>query len=205
MPTEIDDLVNKVAAAAGGSDHKQTIKERLKAIIDLFKFSKYKPTAKGKLMLDAENGVAGGKAKARGPRSEAEDGEPGGKGGRAGDIYSLFLSAKGVPGEEIVLTGEPEVQWISAENGTRTPGDLEDRAAKFLVQKDLILANADFRVFNDTIDRWCAKYKHVLGAREVVKDVVQEWFQQQLVEAVMGAHALRDAKALRTCARTYSG
>jgi hypothetical protein len=194
MPPEIDDLVNKMAAAASGSDHKQTIKERLKAIIDLFKFSRYKPTAKGKLMLDAENGVAGGKTKVRGPRTNVDEGEPGGKGGRAGDIYSLFLSAKGVPGEEIFLTREPDVQWVSAENGTRTPGDLEDRAAKFLLQKDLILANADFRVFNDMIERWSAKYKHVPGTREVVKNVVQEWFQQQLVEAVMGAQALRDAR-----------
>jgi hypothetical protein len=55
------------------------------------------------------------------------------------------------------------------------------------------MANADFRVFNDMIDRWCIKYRQP-GAREVVKDVVQEWFEQQLVEAVMGAQALRDAR-----------
>jgi hypothetical protein len=194
IPGEISELVDKVSAAASGSDHKQTIKERLKAIIDLFRFSRYKPTPKGKLMLDAENGVAGGKPKARKEKtSDSGDGESGGKGGRAGDIYSLFLSAKGVPGEEISTIREPRVQWVSAENGTRTPPDLEDRAAKYLPQQDLIMANADFRVFNDMVDRWCAKYRQP-GAREVVKDVVQEWFEQQLVEAVMGAQALRDAR-----------
>lgn len=194
IPAEISELVDKVSAAASGSDHKQTIKERLRAIIDLFRFSRYKPTPKGKLMLDAENGVAGGKPKARKEKaSDSGDGEPGGKGGRAGDIYSLFLSAKGVPGEEILTMREPRVQWVSAENGTRTPPDLEDRAAKYLPQQDLIMANADFRVFNDMIDRWCVKYRQP-GAREVVKDVVQEWFEQQLVEAVMGAQALRDAR-----------
>jgi len=56
------------------------------------------------------------------------------------------------------------------------------------------MLSGDFRVFNDMIDRWCVKYKHVPGTRDVVKDVVQEWFQQQLVEAVMGAQALRDAR-----------
>jgi hypothetical protein len=195
LPAEISELVDKVSAAASGSDHKQTIKERLRAVIDLFKFSRYRPTSKGKLLLDAENGVAGGKPKSRRERSpEVGDSEPGGKGGRAGDIYSLFLSAKGVPGEEVTLTSEPDVQWVSAENGTRTPPDLEDRAAKYLPQQNLVIANADFRVFNDMIERWCAKYARVPGARDVIEDVVREWFEQQLIEAVMGAQALRDAR-----------
>ncbi len=195
MPAEISDLVDRVAAAASGSDHKQTIKERLRAIIDLFRFSRYRPTPRGKLMLDADNGVAGGKPKTRRERlSDAGEGDPGGKGGRAGDIYSLFLSVKGIPGEEVVVSREPTVQWVSAENGTRVPPDLEDRAAKYLPQQDLIMANADFRVFNDMTERWCGKYKHVPGAREVVRDVVQEWFEQQIVETILGAQALRDAR-----------
>jgi hypothetical protein len=195
MPYQIAELVDRVAAAATGSDHKQTIKERLKAIIDLFKFTRYRPTPKGKLMLEAENGVAGGKSKThRDHTPETGDGEPGGKGGRAGDIYSLFLSAKGIPGEEVAVSREPTVQWVSAENGTRTPPDLEDRAAKYLPHQDLIMANADFRVFNDMVDRWCSKYKHVPGAKDVVRDVVQEWFEQQLVETILGAQALRDAR-----------
>jgi hypothetical protein len=81
---------------------------------------------------------------------------------------------------------------------------LEDRAAKYLPHHDLIMANADFRVFNDMVDRWCVKYRQP-GAREVVKDVVQEWFEQQLVEAVMGAQALRDARQWTFDASSYCG
>jgi hypothetical protein len=195
MPPEIADLIERVAAQATGSDHKQSIKERLRAIVDLFRLSRYRPTLRGKIMLEAENGVAGGKPKAKRERQEeTSDGEPGGKGGRAGDIYSLFLSAKGIPGEEVIVSREPEVRWISAENGTRAPSDLEDRAARYIAQQDMILANADFRVFNDMAERWYRKYRHVPGARDVIKDVVQEWFEQQLVETVMGAQALRDAR-----------
>ena len=195
MPKPIAELVDSVAAAASGSDHKQTIRERLRAIADLFKFSRYKPTPKGKIFLDSDSGVTGGRPKSRGEQmSDTSENEPGGKGGRAGDVYSLFLSAGGVPGEEVMVSREPEVQWVSVENGTRTPMDLEDRAAKYLPQQDLIQANADFRVFNDMVDRWCGRYKNVPGARDVIKDVVQEWFEQQLVESVMGAHALRDAR-----------
>jgi hypothetical protein len=194
MPKPIRDLVDSVAAAASGSDHKLTIRERLKAVVDLFKFSRYRPTPKGKLLLDNESTVAGGRPKPRGEQTDSSDEEPGSKGGRAGDVYSLFLSAGGIPGEEVMATREPAVQWVSVENGTRTPPDLEDRAAKYLPQQDLIQANADFRVFNDMIERWCRNYKHVPGAKDVVRDVVQEWFEQQLIEAVMGAHALRDAR-----------
>ena len=195
MPKPIAELVDSVAAAASGSDHKQTIRERLKAIADLFRFSRYRPTPKGKLLLESDSGVAGGRPKNRGERiDDTSENDPGAKGGRAGDVYSLFLSAGGVPGEEVMVVREPEVQWVSVENGTRTPMDLEDRAAKYLPQQDLIQANADFRVFNDMVDRWCNRYKHVPGARDVITDVVQEWFEQQLVEAVMGAHALRDAR-----------
>src|ERR1039457_2272532 len=100
MPRPIAELVDRVAAAASGSDHKQTIRERLKAIADLFKFSRYRPTPKGKLLLDSDNGFEGGKAKIHGERTtETVESDPGDKGGRAGDIYSLFLSAGGVPGE----------------------------------------------------------------------------------------------------------
>lgn len=56
----------------------------------------------------------------------------------------------------------------------RTAGDLEDRAAKFVVEQGLVLANIDFPVFNDMINRWCTKYKHLPGTRAVVKDVVHE-------------------------------
>jgi hypothetical protein len=194
MPAQIAELIERVASATTGTDYKQSIKERLKAIMDLFRFSRYRPTPKGKLMLDAENGVAGGKSKARDHTTDHGNGEPGGKGGSAGDIYSLFLSAKGIPGEDLPVTREPDVRWVSAENGTRTPPDLEDRAAKYLPHQDLIMANADFRVFNDMVDRWSGRYKNVPGARDVIRSVVQEWFQQQLVETVMGAQALRNAR-----------
>jgi 5-methyltetrahydrofolate--homocysteine methyltransferase len=65
--------------------------------------------------------------------------------------------------------------------------DLEDRAAKYLPQQNPLLINADFRVFTDMVDRWCKRYAHVPGARPVVEQVVRVWFEQQLVEAVMGA------------------
>src|SRR5262249_28264282 len=54
--------------------------------------------------------------------------------------------------------------------------------------------NGDFRVVTDMIERWCKQYSHVPGARDTVKDVVREWFEQQLIETVLGVQALRDAR-----------
>jgi hypothetical protein len=44
------------------------------------------------------------------------------------------------------------------------------------------------------VDRWCKQYSHVPGARETVQDVVREWFEQQMIETIIGVQALRDAR-----------
>jgi hypothetical protein len=196
LPEPIKELMEDVAGSSAASDHKQTIRDRLKQIRDLFKISRYRPFRSGKLRIDEDTLTVGGKSKLDSDERETSNagkGASGGKGGRAGDIYSLFLAAKGVPGEELKIEIQPEVRWISVSEGTRTPPDLEDRAAKFLPQQNMILANGDFRVFTDMIERWCRQYSHVPGARETVQDIVREWFEQQLTETVMGVQALRDA------------
>lgn len=40
------------------------------------------------------------------------------------------------------------------------------------------------------IDRWTERYADVPGARSTVEEVVHEWFEQALVETVLGALAL---------------
>jgi hypothetical protein len=197
LPQPINDLMEEVAGHSAASDHKQSIRERLKQIRDLFRISRYRPVRSGKLRLDEDGLAVGGKAKGDSEERDSSivaNGRSSGKGGRAGDIYSLFLAAKGVPGEELRVEIQPEVRWVSVADGTRTPPDLEDRAGKFLPQQNMILANSDFRVFSDMIDRWSKQYSHIAGAREVIRDVVEEWFEQQLIETVMGVQALRDAR-----------
>jgi hypothetical protein len=208
LPESIKDLMEEVAGTCAASDHKQSIRERLKQIRDLFRISRYRPVRNGKLLIDEDTLTIGGKpkddAEDRGPEKTGKSG--GGKGGRAGDIYSLFLAAKGIPGEEIRTEIGPEVKWVSVADGTRTAPDLEDRAAKFLPQQNLILANGDFRVFTDMVDRWCKQYNHVPGAKDTVQDVVREWFEQQMVETIMGVQALRDARqwSMQDVEKTWS-
>lgn len=104
--------------------------------------------------------------------------------------YTLYLPNR-VRSKPLDSISEPEVIWVSAEKGTRSPPDLDDRAAKFLLQQNKLIVNADFRVFVDMIERWARLYDYIPGARGTVKQTAEEWFQQQLVEAVVSAQALK--------------
>ncbi|MHB8380137.1 MAG: hypothetical protein ACYDB2_09540 [Acidimicrobiales bacterium] len=46
MPDEINQLMEQVSAGSSSSDHRQSIKERLKQIAELFNVSRYRPTPK---------------------------------------------------------------------------------------------------------------------------------------------------------------
>lgn len=192
MPDEIKALMDEVASGSTSSDHRQAIRERLKQIADLFKLSRYRPTPKGTLQMDNENVTAGGKSRRKdGDEAIRDTSRAGSSGGRAGSVYGLFLSdVGGVPGEAMPGV-EPLRKWVSVEDGTRTSGDLEDRAAKYLTDQNLLLINADFRVFADMVERWTSLYQHAPGAASTVTEVVREWFEQTLVETIMGLQSLR--------------
>src|SRR5690606_35172995 len=98
------------------------------------------------------------------------------------------------PADLVDLPNEPEVNWISVENKTRAPEFIEDRAAHYDIGTNTLVINGDFRVFTDIIERWDYKYEHVPASKAAVKQVVREWFEQQLVETVMSALALKGGK-----------
>lgn len=193
MPQAIRDLMEEVTAGASTDNHTQAIKERLRQVRELFRISRYRPTAKGELM--AVSDVPGGKARDSDSESQTvrEGSSTGGYGGRAGAVYALFIDESGDPAEEILTDHDPEVKWISIKDGTRTADLLEDRAAKYLADQNILQINADFRVFTDMVERWCKRYGDVPGAREVVEENVREWFEQGLVETVLGAQSLKDS------------
>jgi len=116
-----------------------------------------------------------------------------------GDLYSLFQINPGVPSEEVASQiPKINVQWVDVASGTRTLDDMEDRAAKYVQEDNLLLINADFRVFTDMISRWTKKYSHVAGCQGTVEAVVREWFAQQLLETIVGSLALKGSKEWST-------
>lgn len=189
MPDELAAYQDQIGQKTDHTDHRKAIRERLKTIRELFRFGRYKPHKDGKYNIGAPSGNTGGhsaQAGASGTKSSAS----GGTGGKQGDIYSLFTEEIGDPANLINIPNEPEPLWVSIEDGTRTAGDMDDRAAKYLPEQNKLLINADFRAFTGMIDRWEQKYGHVAGARPAITQVVREWFTQQLMETVMSALAL---------------
>jgi hypothetical protein len=194
MPEELVALIERIGSASESSDHARSIWDRLKAIKDLFHLSRYRVTRKGTLEVDVDEDRPGDDVVISDPDPDS-DHEPRSKRSRgsskADQLFSMFLKAGGEPGEEEEGEQGPKTKWVSVTNGTRTPGDIEDRAAKYLPEEDLILINADFRVFNDMIERWVELYRGLPSAGDTIREVAREWFEQQLVEAVVGAKALK--------------
>ena len=60
--------------------------------------------------------------------------------------------------------------------------------------------NADFRVFKDMIARLCKDRDAALGPalQDVVQETVHQWFEQALVEMVIGVQQLRGSKEWST-------
>src|SRR5262249_36292698 len=155
------------------------IRERLKQIRDLLKFARFRPSAKGIANIDAAAASAGGLPGQDGFPHKDRDTSRGGKAGRSGDIFALFAPAGGEKADPVDSLLEPESKWITEKDGSRTPGNLDNRAARYLLDQNLLLINADFRAFTDMVDRWVVAYAHVSGAQKVIQEVVHEWFQQQ--------------------------
>jgi hypothetical protein len=194
MPDPISKLMDQVAAGASYTENVTSIRERLKQIRELFRFSRYRPSPDGTHTIKDDFTNSGGNV----AETDSSTGRTGTSrkrnrngGGRAGDLYALFAEAGNTPAEEIAGFTDPKVLWVSVRDKTRTIDFLEDRAAKYLPQVNTIQANADFRVFTDMVARWRKFYAHLPAAEPVVETVVREWFQQQLVETVLGALALR--------------
>ncbi len=199
LPDRLQELMEEIGSKTIPDNHRDAIRDRLKRLKDLFRFSRYRRSLTGKQRIDEKALGTAGKAAGKGSGSDADGSGSGGasgssRAGKAGDVYALFLETQGgVNADEVEAPDEPDAVWVQIEDGTRSHNDMEDRAAKYLLEQNKLLINGDFRVFTDMVDRWTKKYRHVPGARNSVVKVVQEWFEQQLIEAVMSAHALRQS------------
>jgi hypothetical protein len=111
-----------------------------------------------------------------------------------GDLLASALAAEGLEAEEMEEGPPPfpEVVWLSEHDDppTRSSEDLEDRAAKYLPEENMLQINADFRVFINMIEHWCNEYE-LEPNNEFVVEVVQEWFEQTLIETVIGCQQLQ--------------
>lgn len=192
MPDKLDAFQNEIGQKAQHSDHRMAIRERLKAIKELFKFGRYRPAKAGKFTVGEVTDNSGGKIEEEsGTKRDSKSGSGGKITSRRGDIYALFTEEGGQSADLIDSPIEPIVSWITAEDGSRSVGDLEDRAARYLPESNQLLVNADFRAFTDMVERWVTRYAVTGSQATVIRDTVREWFEQQLIETILSAWALR--------------
>ena len=205
MPKQLVEFVNDKAAALTEKDHISSIKDRLKNVMDLYKVSRYRPAPAG-VYSDKSSAVRVGLSPYSGSKSGGVGGgtgrevgatSTGQRDGEVGNIYHLFEKKDGVPSEKSAADPFPVVRWVSIENGGRTADDgMEDKAATFVPGQNTLLVNADFRVFRDMVAKLCKEKDAGPGPRlqDVVEEIVHQWFEQSLVETVIGIQQLRGSK-----------
>lgn len=203
MPEEIARMMEEIASGSGATDHKRAIMDRLRQIRDLLKLSRYRRCRVGVVrvkeigeeMVEEVEGPEETDTERtnRSPLPGAPEpgsARTGGGATRTERFFRSFVADGTITAEEILDEMDPEVRWVSAADGTRTPPDMEDRAAKYVHGANVILVNADFRGFTDMIGRWRARFPHAPGAGPLVEGTVREWFEQALIETVLGVRSL---------------
>lgn len=205
MPKRLADFVNEKAANLTEKDHISNIKDRLKNVMDLYRVSRYSPSPTGTYLSDDSAVVRAGQSPMSAAKSDGGGGKgerighqaPGQRDGEVGNIFHLFEKKGGVNSDRSTADPFPLVKWVSLENGGRTDDDgMEDKAAKFLPDQNTLFINADFRVFDDMVSRLCKDRDAALGqgVHDVVQETVHQWFEQALVETVIGIQQLRGSK-----------
>jgi hypothetical protein len=193
LPAAIQQMMDELLNEGSGGDHKDAIKERLKRIEELMRFTRYRRTPSGS--TNASGHAAGGSAGEGEAEESMRKAKSGGTGGRANDLYGAYVDEEdGEPAEPLKPKVEfPEIRWVSIANKTRTADDpLEDRAASYAnSSQNVLLVNEDFRVYTDLVNHFVRLYEGYPGTEKTVPEVIKEWYAQQLVEAVLGVLTVR--------------
>jgi hypothetical protein len=194
MPRRLRRFVEEKGAAASNSNHRSSIRKRLQKLMHLFNISRYRPSTSGSEKIEPGVVANGGPAKGTGNAAQSD-----GVGKTGGDSTTLLQKAHsrakdGRPGRTTKSDPFPAVAWISIEGGTREAGQLEDRAARYLAEQNLLQINADFCAFADMIDHCCSGFNQQPGARDVAESAVRSWYEQTLIETVLGIQSLRQRK-----------
>jgi hypothetical protein len=192
MPDELLRLQERVAGT-DGTPRQDAIRGRVVSILPLYRLSGYRPMPAPRV----SPGTGGRDDRpTRTPRTK--QGTPTTR--RSKDADSMITDEDGSPNpadSEVSGDGHdtedaadatvdlPDVAWISARDGTRAPGDLEDQAARYHPARHELTINADFRPITDLTTHWHHLDTGVPGARAVIEAQVREWCEQVLVEVVL--------------------
>jgi hypothetical protein len=198
MPPELVAFQENFGADANRVERKAHIAERLRSLSALFQFGGYRrPTPKAKPAAPKPPSVPANEQEqepkaAEPPKAPATPAPDKPSKPAQPDILSLFADEIEDDMERMETPPQPEARWITVADGSRSPNDLLKRAGRYLPEHNVLLINGDFKGFLDLIDRWTERFIHVPGARQAAQAIAREWFEQQLIETIMGAMALKE-------------
>ncbi len=194
MPEEIRRL-QEHAASTDATPRQDAIRSRVASILPLYRLSRYRPTkpprpspATGDRDDSPTRTHRAKRAAPTVPSTKDAD-------SIITDNAATANIAAGAPPADDSDHGDgadavvdlPDVAWITARDGTRAPGDLEDQAARYHPARHELTINADFRAINDLTAHWHHRYTGIPGAHAVIEAQVREWCEQVLVEVVLAA------------------
>ena len=194
MPDELEAFQLEIGQNTDHHDYTEKIDERLSSLKDLYRFRKFKKSGTGSNRAKAHPGMSSKSEsesiqRASNPSSQFPPNPR--RPRRKPDPYDYFAENDEDPVKEIDRLDIPRIDWVYESDRSREAEDLEDRAARYLFDQHRLIANGDFRIFEDMRERWQNQYSQLEGVSMVVKTVVEEWFSQSLIETVMSALALK--------------
>ncbi len=200
MPQEIKDFLDSLLNNAAQRSHTQNIRKRLKALMQLFILSGYKPlpTESYKasedpndpkhlvaVVGDEDPGKAEDKPKSQQDADESSD-HPDQAHDSADSENASDTDLQAAVPDEPELNLFPQVKWTNEE---RSPS-LVGMAAEYLQESHVILANRDFKGFKDLITYFMNQYANNEEITELVISSVNEGVEQALMESVAGILSL---------------
>lgn len=193
LPDPIQRMMEELLSRDSDGNHSDAIRQRLKRIEELMRFTRYRRTPSGSTSVSGD--AAGGSAGEGEAEESTRTAKPGTTGGTQADLYGAYVDEEeGDPADPLTPKTEfPEIKWVSIAHGTRSTDDiLEDRAASYAnSSQNVLLVNEDFRVYTDLVKHFVRLYEGYPGVERTVPEVIKEWYAQQLVEAVLGVLAVR--------------
>lgn len=89
------------------------------------------------------------------------------------------------------LTYPKEIRWVTTADGSRAEGDMENLAAKYVLEGDLLLINKDFSIHQNILSDLRTLFPAYAEEGELL---LREWQEQQYVEAILSAKKLQNRR-----------
>lgn len=183
LPKEIQDFMDSLAGNNSARDT-STVKDRIQEVANLFQISKYRIDPAGSFEVDPDEVAEESAPINIIPNPDPDFYQPNDKPKRKSRA-SRILKPKGLKAKPFDLDDLPKVVWKNIQNGTRSPGDMEDKAAQYDASSNTLFINGDFRGFQCWIEFYVNQYPKEKMIRGFVTEELSQWWEQTLIETVI--------------------